>query len=91
MHWGWKCTATTELPNARLGDVLKGVLPSLGGGVNAVFCIVSYWQGVKIRKGWLKLCDFQCIGGGYVLATMNYRTLGWAMHQKVHRLALAEV
>ena len=37
------------------GDVPKGTSPGLGRGVNAFFCIVSCWQGVKIHKGWLKM------------------------------------
>ena len=58
MHWGQKCTAPTELPHARPGDAPKGVSPSLGRGVNEVFCVVSYWQSVKICEGLLKLCSF---------------------------------
>ena len=90
MHRGRKCTGSNELPDARPDDAPKGTSPGLGGGVNAFFCIVSCWQGVKIRKGWLKLRSFQRIRGSYVPAAKNHRTLGWAMRRKARRLALAE-
>ena len=90
MHEGRQCTGPIELLDAGLGDVLKGTLPRLGGGVNPFFCVVACWQGVKIREGWLKLRSFQCIRGGNVLAPMSCRTLGWAMCQKPCHLALAK-
>ena len=41
MHWGRQCAAPDALPDAGLGGVPKGVSPSLGGGLNAIFCLVS--------------------------------------------------
>ena len=64
MHRGQLCTGGKESPDAGPGDAPKGTLPSLGGGVNAFFSVVSRWQGVKTYEGWLKLRNFQCIGGG---------------------------
>ena len=91
MHWGRQCTDPNELPDAGLGDALKGASLGLCGGVNAFFYILSCWLGVKIRKGWLKLYGFQCIKGGGVPAPMSCQMLGRAMRQKACRLALAEV
>ena len=52
------------LPHTGLGDAPKGVSPSLGGGANAFFCVVSCWQNVKIFECFLEMRGFQCIGGG---------------------------
>ena len=35
MHWGRLCTGGNELPDAGLGDALKGTSLGLGRGVNA--------------------------------------------------------
>ena len=90
MHWGRHCTTPPELPDAGLGDMPKGRSSSLGRGVNAFFCIVSHWQGVKISKGGLKLHNFQCIRGGSILTPMSCRTLGRAMRQKACHQVLVE-
>ena len=90
MHWGWKCIAPIELPHAKSGDAPKGVLLGLGGGVNAFVCGVSCLQSVKIHKCLLRLHSFQCIGGRSVPTPLSWHTLGRAMHQKAHHLALAE-
>ena len=42
-----------ELPDAMPSDTPKGVSLGLGRGVNAFFCVVSRWQGVKMCKGCL--------------------------------------
>ena len=60
------------------GSTLKGASPGLGGGMNAVFCIVSCWQSVKIRQGFLKLRDFQCIECGSVPPPLSFHMLGRA-------------
>ena len=90
MHWGQQCNPPFELPHAELGDLPNGASPGIGRGVDAFFCVVSCWQGVKTHKGWLKLQGFQCIRASSVLPPMSCRTLGLAMRQKVHRLALVE-
>ena len=41
MHWGRQCAAPIQLLDAGLGGALKGALPALGGGLNAVFYLVS--------------------------------------------------
>ena len=66
LHCGQQCTAPNELLDAGLGDVPKGVSLSLGGGVNASFCIVSRGQCVKNCEGLVKLHGFHCIGGSSV-------------------------
>ena len=91
MHWGWQCTAPTELPDAGLGDAPKGASPSLGAITNSFFCGVSRSQGVKICKDLLKMPSFQCIGGGSVPPPPSCCTLGRAMCRKAHCLALAKV
>ena len=55
-----------------------------------IFCVVLCWQNVKICECFLKMRSFHCIGGGSVPPPPNCRTLGRAMHQKTHRLALVE-
>ena len=47
MHREQKCLAPTELPHDGPSDVPKGASLGLVGGVNAFFCGVSCWQGVK--------------------------------------------
>ena len=84
MHRWRKCPAPTELPHAGPGDAPKSTSPGLGAGGNAFFCGVSRSQGVKIHEDLLKMCGFQCIGGGSVPAPLSYRTLGRAMRQKTH-------
>ena len=41
MHRGWQCAVPNALPDAGPGDAPKGASPSLGGGLNAIFCLVS--------------------------------------------------
>ena len=41
MHRGWQCATPNQLPDAGLGSAPKGASPSLGGGLNAIFCLVS--------------------------------------------------
>ena len=69
-------------PHAGLGDALKGVSPSLGGGADPFFCVALCWQNVKICECLLATPSFQCIGGGSVLPPMPCRTLGRAACQK---------
>ena len=76
MHWGRKCTAPTELPHAGPGDAPKGASPGLGGGMNAFFCSVLCWQGVKIRERLLKLHGFQCIRGRKCTVPTELRHVG---------------
>ena len=52
MHRGWQCAAPNQLPDAGSGGMPKGASPGLGGGLNAIFCIVS---GVS--------CVGKCIAG----------------------------
>ena len=42
MLGGWQCATPIKLPDAGLDDVPKGASSGLGGGMNKVFCIVSY-------------------------------------------------
>ena len=90
MHWEQKCTGGNELPDAGPGNAPKGMWLGLGGGVNAFFWSVSCSKGVKIHEGWLKLHNFQCIGGGCVPVAMSCQMLGQAMDRKAHRLDLAK-
>ena len=90
MHWGRQYTAPTELLDAEPGDAPKGASPSLGAGVNAFFCGVSQLQRVKIHEYLLEMHGFQCIRCGSVPRPSSCYTLGWAMLQKVHCLALAQ-
>ena len=62
MHWGWQSAAPNELPDARQGDAPKGALLGLDGGVNAFFCIVPCWQGVKTAKDGLNCAVFNALG-----------------------------
>ena len=39
--WGRQCAAPNALPDAGPGGAPKGASPSLGGGLNAIFCLVS--------------------------------------------------
>ena len=41
MHRGRQCAAPNQLPDAGPGGALKGASPGLGGGLNAIFCLVS--------------------------------------------------
>ena len=41
MHWGRQCAAPNQLLDAGPGGAPKGASPSLGGGLNAIFCLVS--------------------------------------------------
>ena len=41
MHRGRQCAAPNQLPDAGPGGAPKGALPGLGGGLNAIFCLVS--------------------------------------------------
>ena len=41
MHWGRQCAAPDALPDAGPVGVPKGASPGLGGGLNAIFCLVS--------------------------------------------------
>ena len=41
MHQGRQCAAPNQLPDAGPGGAPKGASPGLGGGVNAIFCLVS--------------------------------------------------
>ena len=41
IDWGRQCAAPDALPDAGPGGALKGASPSLGGGLNAIFCLVS--------------------------------------------------
>ena len=41
MHRRWQCAAPNQLPDARPGGAPKGASPGLGGGLNAIFCLVS--------------------------------------------------
>ena len=57
MHWGQQCAAPNQLPDARPGGALKGVSPGLGGGLNAIFCLVSGTSCVGkrvagVKQGW---------------------------------------
>ena len=40
MHRGQQCATPNHLPDAGLGGALKGASPGLGGGLNAIFCLV---------------------------------------------------
>ena len=40
MHQGWQCAAPNQLPDVGPGSTPKGVSPGLGGGLNAIFCLV---------------------------------------------------
>ena len=40
MHRGRQCAAPNQLPDAGPGGALKGASPGLGGGLNAIFCLV---------------------------------------------------
>ena len=54
----------TKLPNGGPGDAPKGASPGLGRGVHSFSCLVSGWQFVKKRDGWIKEHAFGYIGGG---------------------------
>ena len=41
MYRGRQCAAPNQLPDAGPGGALKGESPGLGGGLNAIFCLVS--------------------------------------------------
>ena len=41
MHWGRQCAGPNGLPDAGPGGAPKGASPGLGGGLNAIFCLVS--------------------------------------------------
>ena len=41
MHRGRQCAAPDALPDAGPGSAPKGVSLGLGGGLNAIFCLVS--------------------------------------------------
>ena len=41
MHQGRQCAAPNQLLDAGPGGALKGASPGLGGGLNAIFCLVS--------------------------------------------------
>ena len=41
MHWGRQWASPNALPDAGPGGTPKGASPSLGGGLNAIFCLVS--------------------------------------------------
>ena len=54
MHWGWQCAAPDALPDAGLGGAPKGVSSGLGGGLNAIFCLVSGASSVGKRVAGVK-------------------------------------
>ena len=54
MHRGRKCAAPNQLPDAGLGGAPKGASPGLGGGLNAIFCLVSGASSVGKRVAGVK-------------------------------------
>ena len=57
MHWGRQCAAPIRLPDAGPGGAPKGASPGFGGGLNAVFCLVSGASCVGkcvvgVKRGW---------------------------------------
>ena len=72
------------------GDAPKGASLGLGGGAEPFFSFVLCCQNDKFCEFLLAMPSFQCIGAGSVPPQMACRTLGRAVRQKAHRLALAE-
>ena len=54
MHRGRQCAAPNQLPDAGPGGAPKGALPGLGGGLNAIFCLVSGASSVGKRIAGVK-------------------------------------
>ena len=54
MHWGWKCAAPNELPDAGPGDAPKGTLPDLGRRRAWLFYISCALQCVGKCDAWIK-------------------------------------
>ena len=54
MHRGRQCAAPDALPDARPGGELKGASSGLGGGLNAIFCLVSGASSVGKRVAGVK-------------------------------------
>ena len=78
------------LSDARPGNASKGASFGFGGGLHYLSCIIFGCQCMKKCDGLVKECAFHCVGVGGVVHPMSCRTLGWAMHQKAHHLALAK-
>ena len=54
MHRGRQCAAPNQLPDAGPGGASKGASPGLGGGLNAIFCLVSGASSVGKRVAGVK-------------------------------------
>ena len=54
MHRGRQCAAPNQLPDAGPGGAPKGASPGLGGGLNAIFCLVSGASSVGKRVAGVK-------------------------------------
>ena len=54
MHRGQQYAAPDALPDAGPGGAPKGTSPSLGGGLNAIFCLVSGASSVGKRVARVK-------------------------------------
>ena len=58
LHWGRRRRAPNELPNVGLGNVPKGVSPSLGRGVYRFTCVLFWLQMCGKRNAWSKEFSF---------------------------------
>ena len=54
MHRGRQCAAPNQLPDVGPGGAPKGASSSLGGGLNAIFCLVSGASSVGKRVARVK-------------------------------------
>ena len=65
---GGGCSVPPPISCRTLGRVArrKAHRLALAGGANAIFCVVSCWQNVKVCECFLKMRSFNCTGGGSV-------------------------
>ena len=79
MHRGRQCAAPNGLPDAGPGGAPKGALPTLGGGLNAIFCLVPGPSSVGKRVAGVKQV-WQCsvllaVWRRYELRLLKFREL----------------